>query len=80
VTPADRRRGHRIRRLPTPLIVDGHVDETNLRQLGLDVNWLLGQLAQRGIRSPRDVLYASLDTKGNLFFQAKADRQGVSLA
>lgn len=77
VTPEDLGVETSYEGLPTPLIVDGYVDEQNLRQIGLDVNWLLGELAQRGISSPRDVLYASLDTKGNLFCQVKAERQGV---
>lgn len=66
--------------LPTPLIVDGEVDLQNLGRLGLDREWLRSQLARRGLSRPEQVLYAALDTQGNLFCQAKADGNGAPSA
>lgn len=66
--------------LPTPLIVDGEVDLQNLGRLGLDREWLRSQLARRGLSRPEQVLYAALDTQGNLFCQAKTDGNGAPSA
>lgn len=63
--------------LPTPLVVDGQVDVENLRRIGLDLEWLRGELAQRGVMEPRDVLYAELDTKGGFYCQPKDRRNGA---
>lgn len=75
VTPADMGIPTAYEGLPTPLIVDGRLDRRNLANVNLDEQWLLDQLKQRGLSSPRQVLYASLDTKGNLFCQPKESAQ-----
>lgn len=67
VTPKDLGLPTPYQGLPTELIVDGEIIEENLRQVGLDRAWLLNSLAQRGIASPDDVFYASLNTQGELF-------------
>lgn len=63
--------------LPTPLVVDGIVDSENLRLVGLDMNWLNNQLHLRGLSGPKQVLYAALDTTGNLYCQPKAQENGA---
>lgn len=50
----------------TELIMDGRVQESNLRQLGLELTWLDKQLEQRGIHSPREVLLAVCDRNQKL--------------
>jgi len=57
--------------LPLILIVDGVANEFNLRQAGLDNQWLRDRLQERGIGSVEEVLLASLDTVGRLFVQRK---------
>lgn len=57
--------------LPLILIVDGVANEFNLRQAGLDNQWLRDRLQERGIGSVEEVLLASLDTVGKLFVQRK---------
>ena len=58
------------------LIIDGQVDQENLNSLGLTVDWLQQELAKFGINKMSDVLFASLDTQGNLLFQKKTTSKG----
>ncbi|HLT58154.1 MAG: DUF421 domain-containing protein [Limnochordales bacterium] len=71
VTPADLGVPTQYEGLPTPLIVDGEVDHRNLARIGLDMDWLQGQMRAHGIEDPRTVLYAALDTQGRFFCQPK---------
>lgn len=57
--------------LPNTLIMDGHIIHKNLQKLNLSIQWLEQQLKINGIAKPSDVLFASLDTAGKLFFQKK---------
>lgn len=61
--------------LPTPLVIDGEVDEANLQLIGLDDDWLQQQLKARGLADPRQVLYAALDTAGNFYCQPKSSAE-----
>jgi len=67
VTPRDLHLDTRYEGYPTTMIVDGTVNRSNLKKVKLTEDWLLGQLAEKGIASAKEVLYASLDTMGNLF-------------
>ncbi len=58
--------------LTTTLIVDGRVNEKNLAGIGQDTHWLKQELAKFGIYDLDEVLIASLDTQGNLYFQKKS--------
>lgn len=57
--------------LPLILVVDGVVNKFNLKQAGLDYQWLTARLQERGIESVEEVLLVSLDTVGRLFVQRK---------
>lgn len=59
--------------ITTELIVDGEVIYQNLKQNNLDEAWLIDQLRKQGINSPKEVLYAGLDTQGNLYVDRKRD-------
>ncbi len=59
--------------LPLTIINDGLVEYAHLAQCNLDMTWLQGELAKRGIKDPKEVFSAILDTKGNLFVQRKED-------
>lgn len=78
VNPEDLGLSTQYEGLPTPLIIDGEVDAQNLQRIGLDMNWLRGELARRGLQRPEQVLYAALDTRGNLYCQAKDHGNGVA--
>ncbi|NLC67379.1 MAG: DUF421 domain-containing protein [Clostridiaceae bacterium] len=57
--------------LPLDLILDGKVILKNLQKANLDIDWLKNELGNFGITNINDVLFASLDTNGNLYFQEK---------
>ena len=54
--------------LPLALVMDGRVQPGNLARAGLDRGWLEGLLAARGLAA-REVLLASLDTRGRMTLQ-----------
>ena len=57
--------------LPLVVIVDGQVMTSELKKSELSEAWLRSELEKQGIKSPSDVLIASLNTSGELFLQAK---------
>ena len=63
--------------LPTTLIIDGFVFRDNLKRINLSEEWLITELGKLGGESPGDVLYAYIDTRGNLFCQTKERTEGA---
>lgn len=59
--------------LPHPLIIDGHPNYENLKKVNLDEAWLRQELKKYGFNDFKELLFASLDTKGRLFFQKKGE-------
>jgi len=59
--------------MSSEIIVDGEVIYQNLQQNNLDESWLINELQKQGIKSPREVLLASLDSQGNLYVDKKKD-------
>ena len=57
--------------LPLDLIVDGNVNTANLKTANLDEKWLSDELKKFAVENIKDVLFASLDSSGNLYFQVK---------
>lgn len=60
--------------IPTILIEDGNIVEDNLYKSNLNKSWLFEQLKLRGIKDPKDVLVALLDTQGKLFVCKKNEK------
>lgn len=79
VTPRDLNLPTAYKGLPTELIVDGELIEQNLEQVGLDREWLLERLAEKGISSLKEVYYASLNTQGELFISTYHNRPHGSI-
>jgi uncharacterized membrane protein YcaP (DUF421 family) len=73
VTPADLHLPTRYEGVPSELIMDGTVIEQNLVQNNLDEEWLYRELERQGVRSSEEVMYASLDSEGNLYVDLKED-------
>ncbi|MEN6350380.1 MAG: DUF421 domain-containing protein [Syntrophomonas sp.] len=61
--------------LPITLIIDGQIVQQNLTKMNIDMNWLQRKLAESGIHSPKEILFATLDTHGNLYYQVKSDTE-----
>lgn len=72
VNPEDINLPTKYEGLPVTLIIDGYVFRKNLAVINLSEEWLMAELRKFNIQSPKDVLFASLDTEGKLFFQAKS--------
>lgn len=60
---------------PVELIMDGQIIEENLAKEHLSHTWLITQLTERNIESPAHIMYAVLDSKGQLFISAKGSKQ-----
>lgn len=71
VTPEDLQLTTQYEGLPVPLVVDGVILHHNLPRTNHDQAWLEDELRKFGFQSPREVLLASLDTTGKLYFQGK---------
>ncbi|MEW6695910.1 MAG: DUF421 domain-containing protein [Bacillota bacterium] len=72
LNPADLKIPTKYEGIPMTLIIDGYVFENNLAKINLSVAWLQKELQKFGIYDFKQVLLASLDTEGNLFYQLKA--------
>jgi uncharacterized membrane protein YcaP (DUF421 family) len=58
-----------VRRLgmPLPLIMDGKVQENNLRKIGKNHEWLEKKIRERGAKRTEDVFFCSVDYNGELY-------------
>lgn len=57
--------------LPVEIIMDGEIIEENLKNQNLTHAWLAEQLKVRNIKSASNIMYAVIDSKGQLFISAK---------
>ncbi|NLN27140.1 MAG: DUF421 domain-containing protein [Firmicutes bacterium] len=74
VTPEDLGLETRYEGLPHTLIIDGVVLEKSLEEVGLSREWLEEELRRLGVEGgPENVLLASLNTAGELFYQVKEE-------
>lgn len=73
VTPRDLNLPTKYEGFTAVLISDGQVNTQNLEKVGLTENWLLTELLKRGVDGPEDVLFASLDTQGQLLVVRNQD-------
>lgn len=74
LTPADLNIPTSYQGVPSELVADGVIIKQNLKQNNLTEDWLLGELQKQGVQSLKDVLYAGLDTGGNLYVDKRQDQ------
>ncbi|MDF9408457.1 MAG: hypothetical protein A4E52_01414 [Pelotomaculum sp. PtaB.Bin013] len=72
VVPADMNLPTAYEGMPVTLIIDGYVFHKNLAKINLDADWLKSELKNFGVNNLKEVLFASLDTEGKLFYQVKS--------
>lgn len=72
LVPADMNLPTTYEGLPVTLIIDGYVFHKNLAMINLDSDWLAAELKKFGVNSFQEVLFASLDTEGKLYYQVKS--------
>ena len=73
VTPADLGLKPDESALGAILVIDGWIDPRSLARLNRDEEWLLRELAAQGVRSPEEVLVASLSANGQLYVARKVE-------
>jgi len=71
VTPSDLKIETNYEGISLNLIIDGRIDEENLTLAKVDHNWLMEQLLSQGYTSAKQVLYASINTSGEVYIQGK---------
>jgi uncharacterized membrane protein YcaP (DUF421 family) len=71
VTPADLNIPTSYEGMPLDLVLDGKINYKNLEKASLDEKWLNSELEKKGLHSPKDVFFASLDSDGNFYCQPK---------
>lgn len=57
--------------LPLLLILDGHVMDDNLNQIGQTRFWLKNEVQKFGVRRFKEVAYCSMDNNGQIFLDRK---------
>lgn len=72
LVPADMNLPTTYEGLPLTLIIDGYVFRQNLSKVNLNMEWLELELQKFGVKNVNDVLFASLDTEGKLFYQVRS--------
>lgn len=60
------------------VITDGRVHDRVLKELDRSPKWLQSQLTKKGIQSPKEVFFASINGEGELFVQEKWVKGGDS--
>lgn len=55
------------------VILDGEIDNNNLKQLGFDENWLKGKLLEQSISNVTEVMYAEWNANEGLYVQQRKD-------
>ena len=59
--------------LPVTLILDGKINNKNLKHINKDKSWLNSQLSKKNILSADQVFLALLDSKGKFVYQLKKE-------
>lgn len=71
VTPSDLGISTTYKGLTRDIIIDGSIMYDNLYDAYLDESWLMDRLNEQGVRDINNVVYAGLDTTGNLYVSEK---------
>ncbi|MEJ6949770.1 DUF421 domain-containing protein [Natronospora cellulosivora (SeqCode)] len=71
VNPEDLNIPTKYEGLSHSLVIDGEIQDYNLKKLNLNKEWLRAELAKYNIEDPSDTFFAALDTSGNLIYQKK---------
>ncbi len=71
LTPADLHIPTKYEGLCLPLIIDGEVQETSIKQAGLSREWLMEEMRKKGITKIEEVFFASLDTQGKIYVDVR---------
>ena len=79
VTPADLNLPVPADGLPLPLVMDGCIQQDNLRRAKLTNEWLAATLEGAGFHAADEVLFSCLNCQGELLVQGKGRTQAQVL-
>lgn len=65
--------------LSIPLIVEGKIYKENLERLNLDEKWLSSQLKNNNFSSEKEVFYAAINTKGELYVSVGKEKSATCM-
>jgi len=71
LTPEDMKVPTAYEGLPITLIMDGKINYKNLAKTDLSSDWLINYFKKKGVENIKEVFFASLDSKGKIFYQLK---------
>lgn len=60
--------------LPITLVIDGRIISDNLKKANINESWLEKELLKSGVNSVKQILLATLDSHGKLYFQLKSTK------
>lgn len=75
VTPKDLQIQTSYEGIPLDIVIDGNINHLNLQKANLDEKWLRDELGKLNMHDIEKVLFASLDSEGNLYCQLKNDNR-----
>jgi uncharacterized membrane protein YcaP (DUF421 family) len=61
--------------LPITLVIDGEMIKQNLEKANVEENWLKKELLKSGTNSIKQILFATLDSHGKLYYQIKDSKE-----
>lgn len=56
-----------LKYLPVSVINDGRLNKENIKELGLEEDWLYRQIREQGYNKMEDVFYAQVQSDGSLY-------------
>lgn len=71
VNPEDLKLQPSFEGLPIVLVMDGKLNQANLSKANKDLKWLDNEIQKKKLNGVEEVLFASLDSSGNLFLQER---------
>jgi uncharacterized membrane protein YcaP (DUF421 family) len=77
LTPRDMNIPTDYKGLMTELVIDGRIISQHLEIVNKDTQWLLDQLKSRNINNINNVVFAGLQTDGQLYVSQKNDTTGT---
>jgi uncharacterized membrane protein YcaP (DUF421 family) len=72
LSPKDMNLQTNYKGIMTDLIIDGNVIGKNLSEVKLNMEWLSSELAKQNIKNPKEVLFAGLQTDGQLYIATRS--------
>ncbi|TCS96459.1 uncharacterized membrane protein YcaP (DUF421 family) [Hazenella coriacea] len=61
--------------MPTPMIIEGKVQEEGLKKIGKTRFWLKNEIQKKGYKDFKEIYYASINDEGKLFIDRKDNKE-----